>query len=499
MNRLNKAVLLLLALATSIAACTKIETTSLGSDLVPVVDNINTFETIIEVNASNLIPGDSTRIFAGDAHPVGAIANDPLFGASRATLFFEAKPNAFPYAIPRADSALVLDSAVMVLDYIGTYGDSLSTVNFRLFESAQAVNRDTAALPYYTFNPPLTPGSFLGQKSMRANQYRDTVQIRRKDSVYRKVTNQLRIPIDQNFALRLFRSDSAAGGAFRSDSLFKANFNGFAVQADASAQALHYFLLAGNNTGIELYYRAYNKLTKKEDTLETTLRFTGLSGHAVKFERNRNGSEVANSLTGDPVKGAERLYIQTAPGTVALVKIPGIDTLTNRIIHRAELRAMEAEPNDAVFSQLTPPPVLYMDVADTNNTYRGIPYDLTPFSNYFCFPGLPIEYAYFGGNTRYEIVNGQRLAVYRFNISRYLQAIVTRKEKRVDFRISAPYYMQYDNCVNTSPLVPSNFFLLRNPNNSIANLPGNGRIRLAGSNHPDPKKKMVLRIIWSKI
>jgi hypothetical protein len=124
---------------------------------------------------------------------------------------------------------------------------------------------------------------------------------------------------------------------------------------------------------------------------------------------------------------------------------------------------------------------------------------MSPFTNYFCFPTTSIEYAYFGGQSKKEVVNGEQLNVYRINLSRYIQSIITRKETANDFRLSAPYYLDYKNCYNNSISVPSNFFMLRNSSGTIANYPGDGRIRLAGSNHADPNKKMQLRIIYSKL
>jgi len=68
-----------------------------------------------------------------------------------------------------------------------------------------------------------------------------------------------------------------------------------------------------------------------------------------------------------------------------------------------------------------------------------------------------------------------------------------------EFRLSSPYYLWYQNCNSNNFSYPSNVFRLVTSGNQIANLPGNGRIRLAGSNHPDPNKKMQLRIIYSKL
>jgi hypothetical protein len=191
--------------------------------------------------------------------------------------------------------------------------------------------------------------------------------------------------------------------------------------------------------------------------------------------------------------------VQTAPYTKVSVKIPGLNTLTNRIIHRAELRVVELTPNNGPQSQLTAPPILYLDVEEKDNNFKGVPLDLTPLTNYFCFPNNPIEFFYFGGPTRTEQINGEQLNVYRFNIARHVQGIVTRKEQVFNFRLSAPYYMVYNNCVNSDFTVPSNYFFLKNTNGAVPNIPGNGRIRLAGGSHPDVNKRMQLRIIYSKL
>lgn len=501
MNRFLKpgaSALLLVLLA---AACTKIENTTLGSDLIPSVDNINTFDTVLEVNAFNVIPPDSTRMFISEPHVAGAIDNDPLFGSSRSTLFFELKPNLYPYTIS-LDSITAFDSAVLVLDYAGYYGDSVSPVRLRLYEADRKMYADSNVRPNYTLQPDLAANTsrFWGEKTMTPRQFRDTIEIKRGDSLYKKVNRQLRIPLNRSLAEALFRQDSSGTGAFKSDSLFKEYFKGFALQCEGPANALLYFQLNGANTGIEFYYRAKVLSTGRIDTTSTRMPFSSLCGHAMKFDRNRSGAEIMSFMNPDPNKGSTQLYIQNAPGTEVKIKIPGLQSLTNRIIHRAELRVTEMSPNGSTpYSQLLPPTLLYLDVADTGNIYKGIPYDMAPLTNYFCFPSSGIEYFYFGGPTRLEMVNGEPLARYYMNMTRYIQGVVTRKEPVFEFRLSSPYYLWYQNCNSNNFSYPTNVFRLVTSGNQIANLPGNGRIRLAGSNHPDPNKKMQLRIIFSKL
>jgi hypothetical protein len=58
-----------------------------------------TKDTLLDVITDNLM----TLIlpaYTADNHVVGAITNDPIFGKTRASMFFEMKPTSFPFYIP---------------------------------------------------------------------------------------------------------------------------------------------------------------------------------------------------------------------------------------------------------------------------------------------------------------------------------------------------------------------------------------------------------------
>lgn len=85
---------LLVAIITStvllFSACKKLnEATDLGGDLIPPIDNINTFDTILTIEGFNDIFADNKdSIFSNgvDEHFLGRIDNDPLFGKTDARL-----------------------------------------------------------------------------------------------------------------------------------------------------------------------------------------------------------------------------------------------------------------------------------------------------------------------------------------------------------------------------------------------------------------------------
>src|SRR5258705_850795 len=119
-------------------SCKKInEVTDLGGDLIPPVDNINTFDTTLTVEAYNdlftlggsvadTLKEDSIRSHYSNEQFLGLINADPLFGKTDAQMYFELKPAVFPHSFPNKPTldSLFLDSVVLVLDYVETYGDS---------------------------------------------------------------------------------------------------------------------------------------------------------------------------------------------------------------------------------------------------------------------------------------------------------------------------------------------------------------------------------------
>ena len=104
-------------------------------------------------------------------------------------------------------------------------------------------------------------------------------------------------------------------------------------------------------------------------------------------------------------------------------------------------------------------------------------------------------YHVFGGYLNYKTVTGyDRLAGYTFELTRYLQGIVTRKDTSFTMRLTAPT----NDSIRYTPSYPNNFIsqvYYLNP--AIGNLVGNGRIRLGGGSHT--RFRMRLRIVYSKI
>ncbi|MET0244377.1 MAG: DUF4270 family protein, partial [Flavitalea sp.] len=122
-------------LITVYTACTRIDTTDIGNNLIPVVDNINTFDTTLEVITDNFLFDDTSRVFDSENHALGVIANDPVFGKISAGIYFNFTPlTNGNYPFIAKDSIKAPDSVVLSLDFRNVFGDSLSNQNFQIAE-----------------------------------------------------------------------------------------------------------------------------------------------------------------------------------------------------------------------------------------------------------------------------------------------------------------------------------------------------------------------------
>lgn len=455
--------------------CTKIDTTKLGADLLPAVDNIHTFDTTINVIATNFdnLPTCDT-LNRTDLNVLGIISDDPYFGKTNANIYVEFKPAAFPVSIPDHDvGGLIVDSAVIVLQYVYSYGDSNTLQKASVYPLTDRFKVDSS---YTTCDAFQYQNLLLGEKTYTPSGFKDSINISGG-----KVANQLRIPIDKFLAEGWLTSSVLA-----SDSAFKINNKGFAIISDqlTGGNALNYFNLSSAFTGLSIYYR-----TTKGDKKDTTvLQFpmTNLSGEANFIERVRGTSEITQHLS-QPATGDEEIFIQTSPGNYAELKIPGLSSLSNRVINRAELIVEQVYSDNTFDDIFKTPHMLYLDTKDTSTSGRYIPVPCD-----FNQDAIQSGFATLGGAAKkIKDVNGNTVNQYVFNISRYVQSIVTKKNNNAVFRLSAPYYIH-----NNSAYTDRCRQIIAPFHYGMNNL-GDGRIKLHGTD--GTSSRMRLHIVYSKL
>lgn len=459
--------------------CTKIDSTTIGSNLIPAVDNVSTFDTTINVITNNVDSNsiDCTNIYPTDDRPLGYISNDPYFGITNAIMYAEFKPLTFPFAFHPSLSQTI-DSVVLILKYKRSYGDSTKPHKLNVFLLQDvATNFDSSSCSFHDFNPP-----FLKSITYTATNLNDTTPLR------------ISLTASQLGFL-------TTAGAFNSDSAFKAAFHGFAFQDDITfpgTNSISYFNLADTTTRLAIYSK-YVDTAAGHPTVSTIDYFSTsitniLSQSASYISRYRPGSEIvshSNNLSNP--NGDDFVYIQTQPGSYATVKIPALNSVSNRIIHRAELIIDQVYSPAATDKYLATPNYLFLDYKDSGSSYH---LELCDFS----FSGTTgPNLSQFGGYRTYATDNGgNTISRYTFNISRYVQNIITKGVSSRTFRLYSPSLVTSGTTLLTDPLCNSG---LVNYPSFLINAPVVGRVKVYGgspTNVTNPNR-MRVHIIYSKI
>ncbi len=425
-NQYKSAVTGILMLLAFAVGCTKIDTTTLGQNLVPQVDNIHTFDTTLSIIAVNYDSTECDTIHRGNLQALGIISNDPLFGTTHANVYVELKPSYYPYYFPPADAnSFQIDSAVMVLNYSHSFGDTnaLQKVNvYQLSDTFDISSNYTTCRVLGYDNSVL-----LGEKSYYPFVLKDSVHARDGD-----FANQLRIPISKTL-IQNFINDSAQ--IFNSDSGFVSHFKGYALIPDepTGGEALNYFDFTKSQ--LEIYLRYTNSGTA--DTSVVSFGLSGYSGLSNSIVHDRGTSEITNHLT-HPAEGDSLIYLQTSPGTYALLTIPSLSGLSNRVVNRAEIIIDQAYSANTLNNIFPAPVNLYVETKDpsiNDGNYIPIPCDFTAAE-------LSDNFQYMGGQLITTTNSaGQSISEYHLNITRYVQAIAAKGKQPFTLRLSAPQYV----------------------------------------------------------
>jgi hypothetical protein len=459
-----------------IGSCSKIDTTDLGNELIPAVDNITTFETVLNIITDNKLFNDTTRMLDDEDHGVGIIDNDPEFGRTVAATYASFTPATFrSYPFVKKDT-VVIDSVVLSLAYTSVYGDSNSIQEFQVKEIDGRFEPRLRDSLYYLNAPDFpTRPDVIGLSNTHFLSLNDSVVYKNaKDTV--RTSSELRIMLDTAWARKFVNYDTT--NAYQSDTNFLQDFPGLQIMATESSPsktAIAYFNLSdADRTKLTFYCRVQNN--GRTDTIAPSFGYN--SGRHANIIRRTPANNYLSTIN-NAVPNDEVLYIQTTPGSYTTVEVPGLDTFqnTNRLIHRAELIFEKYPSNDGFFG---PPPYLFVEaVSTTGDSAFTIRNDFVPVQS---TPGYDLNAL--GGVYR----NNQ----YVFNLSRYIQSIVTKKFTSYKLRVFAPFATQ-PYYIPEYAEVPSGKIGI------ILNTPvASGRVVLYGGGSLDPKHAR-LRIIYSKI
>ena len=173
----------------------------------------------------------------------------------------------------------------------------------------------------------------------------------------------------------------------------------------------------------------------------------------------------------------DKIYLPAAPGSLAKIRIPALDTFRNVVVHRAELIAT---PLPSLQSGTFGYPLgIFMDrISPNGDTAYTFDNDMLITNN---FSSYTYDINSYGGKLRTD-------STYRFNITRYVQSLVTQRLRNDSLRIYAPI----------RAFLYSPTYRYRNQI-YVTDRVAYGRLVLAGGNYPDATKRMRLRLIYSKL
>lgn len=458
------------------SSCTKVDTTDLGNELIPAVDNVKTFETILDVQTDNFLFPDTTRITGSSLHALGIIGDDPEFGHTEAKIYSAFGPSSYgtnPFVVK---DSVVIDSIVLSLAYGGLYGDSNSIQRLEVYQIDPAPSNFTDSVYRINTNDFAVLPTVLGSKDVDFKTLNDSLWYRdRKDTV--KTINELRIRLDTSFGRQFVNYDTAV--QYKTDSAFKTYFKGLAIKANntisPAKNGLAYINLSSTtNTKLTFYTRVTNNGVI--DT--TTTVFAYNSGNQANLI-SRTPAHGYQTYLNNGTPNDDKVYIQSSPGSYATVKIPGLDTFknVNRVIHRAEL-VIEQIPS-AQDNIYTAPSLMFIDAinATGDSTFA-----------------IRNDFIYTGQGNGYDVANlggDLKNKKYVFNLTRYLQSVVTKHLPYYTLRIYAPFFADpyLQGPTGTSIEMPTYLFV----NSPISN----GRLVAGGGS--STTQKMKVRIIYSKI
>ncbi|GAA4306096.1 DUF4270 domain-containing protein [Compostibacter hankyongensis] len=455
------------AAAYALSGCN--ESTILGQDLIPGIDNINTFQTdTFTVIAHTVYKPDSLLTSATPEMTVGAINGDPVFGTTTGIAYTQLGLSSSEFKF--TGDNVSIDSAVLSFSFTGYYGDSLGPQQYTVYRINDpafklAENDSTLSRFYASQQFHIDQGNPLGNVTVTPKTLQDSVTIWNiKDAP------QLRIPLSNAFAQELGQQSSE--GAFYNDSAFQKFLNGFALVPDsatAGRKSLVYLDLSADVTGMTVFYH-----NSTDDSLTAFFPVGNTSATANYIHRNYSGTEAETAFNGPQPEGDKLLYLQERPGLYVDVQIPYLKQFPNAIINSAELIMTQANTANSQKEIYNAPNELFLFQYKGGDSL-GFVVDAGAYQDFstggYAFSNL----AGFGGFKGSTTVNGVQLTQYKLNISRFMQHLISDREGTPE--VNFGFKLQIYNAAGLSY--------------------NHGRVVLGGGNNDEVPMK--LKVIYTKL
>ncbi len=409
------------------------ENTILPKNLVPAVDNINTFDSTISIITHTLYQDSfltgglkgGLRLSASTSYytACGSISNDPSFGSTQASMHVEVLPSVPNFTFKTATANMTIDSIVLAIPFKMAFGDtnfSSITQKFKVYRSLDTFSRDSSQYEFtrdtFDVNRPLST------LNVNFNSLpRDSVFIGGKMQ-----QPQLRFKLASWFGDSLkTQVDSGANGALATFSKFLSWWKGFAiVPSSTKGNTLGYF--ETYRTRMTIYYR-YPKTGGGEDTTSDIFSFDpSYCNRFNSITHNYSGSKSNSFINTKSALGDSVLFVQNEPGLVSLIQVPGIHTMENVIVNKAELVfTTSATQNFADTLAYGNIPRLQIFSTDSLGNNDFVATDYAAFNSA----------SYVDGKRSQVVINGVNSIQYKFIVTNSIQSLISRKDSTFRYKI----------------------------------------------------------------
>jgi len=326
-NNLRKALLLsvLFFPAFSFTSCEKFEDSSLGQEVQPEDDQIGLFQTDTFFISTKTLKADSALTDELSNNLIGSL-NDPVFGRTDCGTFAHLRLSS--ENINFSGDTLTVDSVVLSLAYGGYYGDTNSTLQFKVMEADTTINPDDV---FFSNTRIPTTGSALNDNEGEFYNIRPGTSVFVGEDT---LAAQLRIRLKNSFGDRIL---NAGPSVLKNSTTFVDYFKGIYISTPPAAMG----------SGVIAYLNAISSLSKvtiyhhspTKDGLKLNLPITASSARITTFSHDYTGTTVDQQLN-NVINGEQEVYVQSGGGTKVELHFPGLLNLQDTsglVVNKAEL------------------------------------------------------------------------------------------------------------------------------------------------------------------
>lgn len=329
-------------------------------------------------------------------HIVGT-TNDPVFGRSVAGTYFQLRLTTNNISL---GTDAILDSAVLMLRYAGSYGDITRPLSFLLYQLNESMDKEAA---YYSDK------TFALQREIGRISHHLPDLTRELETLEGKLPPHLRIRLHQTVAQELFDEAKNGSSQVANNENFLQFFKGVFLVADENAggNAMLYFDLYAAPSSLTFYYH-----TPSNDSLTWKIIVDNASATSNFYKHDYRGSMVERFLGAKRASSDSIVFIQSMAGLKVKVMVPYLKNLGNIAINKAELIITGIKTPLDITSEFAPPARLTLNAADSlgNNDFVDDQF---------------ISENYFGGTRSEETLDlGKTVNRYKFNTALYYQHVI---------------------------------------------------------------------------